>query len=75
MKIYEVDYFKRLTTHGRLVIWRRYTNEARRFNAVFSQYEVLLKNKQGESVWIPVNYCIRSQFTGEQLDEMRLSLE
>ena len=75
MTLFTVDFFKRLNALGRVTIWGRSPKEAKRYNENSSKFEIKLTNKQEAEVWLPVDYCLRGEFTGTQLDTLRDSLE
>ena len=57
--------FALLPALGRVSEFCRYGEEWKRLNTKYEQIEIKVINK-GFEVWIPVDYCLRGQFSDEQ---------
>jgi len=68
-KTRKLEFFKRLKPLGRIHLWNNtYKTHLRNRE---SHLEMLLENRAGEEIWMPLDYCISTKFTNKQIADMK----
>jgi hypothetical protein len=71
--IQSIDLWKRLKPSARYNILMRYHPRAIRQNGETT--ELIIRNQTKAQVWVPIDYCMRGEFTVEQLEGIKDRIE
>ncbi len=66
----ELGAFKTMTNLARKKLWIDYPRKAKRYNNISKMFELIVSNRDGYQIFIPLDYCATDRITDLELCEL-----